>query len=79
MMTMLPVPVYHLFVGIDIAATSFTASWLRPGASPSGGRAGHGTIHAIAARDGLPSASGRQQRSACTLVPVVGDRSRLVG
>ncbi len=35
MMTTLPVPVHHLFVGIDIAATSFTASWLRPGASPS--------------------------------------------
>ncbi len=35
MMTTLPVPVYHLFVGIDIAATSFTASWLRPGTSPS--------------------------------------------
>lgn len=31
----LPIPEYRLFVGIDIAATTFTTSWLRPGASPS--------------------------------------------
>jgi hypothetical protein len=26
---------YQLYVGVDIAATTFTAAWLRPGASPS--------------------------------------------
>jgi transposase len=31
---MAPTPTYHLFVGIDIAAATFTATWLTPGSSP---------------------------------------------
>ena len=28
-------PAYQLYVGIDIAATTFTAAWLRPTEAPS--------------------------------------------
>lgn len=35
MPTAVPAPVYHLFVGIDIAAASATCAWMQPGASIS--------------------------------------------
>jgi transposase len=35
MSTATPLPHYHLFVGVDIAATTCTATWLVPGSSPS--------------------------------------------